>query len=104
MHVVERACNSPVRHHSLDQWVVHKGLHPITHASGAYLSTMQTSIIHSHAVLQIYIYAIGELQVNVLNGSSGFLNDNKARYHRPTGVTALLEITKHMLLESPSVL
>ena len=47
---------------------------------------------------------IDELRVDVLNGSSGFLSGNKARYHRPTGFTALLETTKHMLLESPSVL
>ena len=43
---------------------------------------------------------IGELQVDVLNGSSGISSDNKARYHRLTGFIALLKIT----LERPIVL
>ena len=47
---------------------------------------------------------IGELRVDVLKGSLGFLSDNKASYHRQKGFTALLEITKQMLLERPKCL
>ena len=42
---------------------------------------------------------IGDLREDVLNGSSGFLSDNKACYRSLTGFTALLEINYHMLLE-----
>ena len=34
------------------------------------------------------VKAIGELRVDVSNGSADILSDNKARYHRPTGFTA----------------
>ena len=46
---------------------------------------------------------IGELRVDLLKVSLCILSDNKARYFKPIGFTALLEITKHMVLESPRV-
>ena len=51
-----------------------------------------TLLLH-HANYITQGVAIGVLRVDVLNGSSGILSDNKARYHRPTGFNALLEIT-----------
>ena len=47
------------------------------------------------AVIYDHIETIGELQVDILDVYSGILSDNKACYHRSTGFTALLEITKH---------
>ena len=41
-------------------------------------------------------WLIRELRVDVLNGYSGFLSDNKACYHRLTGYNALLEITRSL--------
>ena len=43
---------------------------------------------------------IGELRVDLQDVYSGILSDNKACYHRPTGFTALLEMTKYILPES----
>ena len=53
---------------------------------------------------KFYLLSLGELLVDVLNGSSGILSENKACYHRPAGFIVLLEITKHMLLESQCLL
>ena len=43
--------------------------------------------------LSVTLQTKGELRVHVLNGSSGFLSDNKVRYNRSIGFTALMEIT-----------
>ena len=62
---------------------------------------------HSHTFelsLQKRSITIVELQVDRLDVNSSILSDTKACYHRPTGFTALLEITKHKLLESSNVL
>ena len=78
-----------------------QGIQTGPHGSMVHIAYMHMCYEYCMHFAVLTMMLLGELRVDVLNG---VLSDNKARYHRPTGFTALLEITKHMLLGSPIVL
>ena len=105
--VASRTCSADVSRDSR-YWLRGRGKWPSTGCSSMalwYLLTKHTQIIddpykqYNHVIVtaprlqcvRIGSAQMGELRVDLLNVSSGILSDNEARYHRPIGLTALLE-------------